>query len=450
MVIKASELKGKKLALVFSGGGARGAYQIGVWKALKDMDLEVDIVTGISVGALNGAFVAQDDLDQAIQMWQHVSTSDILDYQENDLSTLGGYSKNLTTLFYQAIKEGGISTEPLVELVETYLDDDQAMTNFSADFGVVVTNTETRKPESYYLNHLKREDVKDLLIASASLYPIMEKRYINEEAYADGGYRNHIPLDLALEHDPEFVIIVDLQPEQKVQLPLNNDHIQVVQPRLYLGDMMTFDINRNRINLKLGYNDMMKSLGEYGGRIYSFTDCGHDYQTDLHQALEGILKGQIYPGIGSFINKRKDFLIEKIGREWGYKVTKDNFHIAILEVAARLFYYPAEEAVSTDDFISNLLDRVNQLYHMDKSDALDEVLPDFFLGYSEWYEYYSRKFSILPEQERIFRFLDMFKDPDRNLSEWTLHILFRIDPVPFSVALFLNYLNKNEKKLSYP
>ncbi|MBP3941474.1 MAG: patatin-like phospholipase family protein, partial [Christensenellaceae bacterium] len=48
---------GKK-AVVLSGGGARGAYQAGAWKALRELDYQFDIVTGTSVGALNAAMMA--------------------------------------------------------------------------------------------------------------------------------------------------------------------------------------------------------------------------------------------------------------------------------------------------------------------------------------------------------------------------------------------------------
>ena len=44
-----------KTGLVFSGGGGKGAYQIGVWKALREYGIEADCVAGTSVGALNGA-----------------------------------------------------------------------------------------------------------------------------------------------------------------------------------------------------------------------------------------------------------------------------------------------------------------------------------------------------------------------------------------------------------
>ena len=51
--------KKKKTALVLGGGGSRGAYEAGVWQALTELGIEIDIVTGTSVGAINAAlFVA--------------------------------------------------------------------------------------------------------------------------------------------------------------------------------------------------------------------------------------------------------------------------------------------------------------------------------------------------------------------------------------------------------
>ena len=53
-------------ALVLGGGGAHGAYQIGVWQALKEHNIQFEIITGTSVGALNGALILQGDMEKAI------------------------------------------------------------------------------------------------------------------------------------------------------------------------------------------------------------------------------------------------------------------------------------------------------------------------------------------------------------------------------------------------
>ena len=48
-----------KRALVLSGGGSRGAYEIGAWQALRELGVRLDAVYGTSIGAINAALVAQ-------------------------------------------------------------------------------------------------------------------------------------------------------------------------------------------------------------------------------------------------------------------------------------------------------------------------------------------------------------------------------------------------------
>ena len=57
----------KKLGIAFAGGGARGAYQIGAWKALKEagIDQQISVYSGASVGSLNAAMFAMGDYDLA-------------------------------------------------------------------------------------------------------------------------------------------------------------------------------------------------------------------------------------------------------------------------------------------------------------------------------------------------------------------------------------------------
>ena len=51
-----------KRALVLSGGGSKGSYQIGVYKALKKMHIKIDIITGTSIGAINGALFTEKNM----------------------------------------------------------------------------------------------------------------------------------------------------------------------------------------------------------------------------------------------------------------------------------------------------------------------------------------------------------------------------------------------------
>ena len=60
-------------AIVLSGGGSKGSYQIGVWKALRKLRIKYDIVTGTSVGALNGALMTQGNFHRALKVWKSIN-----------------------------------------------------------------------------------------------------------------------------------------------------------------------------------------------------------------------------------------------------------------------------------------------------------------------------------------------------------------------------------------
>ncbi|MDT1877557.1 patatin-like phospholipase family protein, partial [Acinetobacter baumannii] len=70
----------KKLGIAFAGGGGKGAYQIGVWNALRELGLDSQIaaIAGTSVGALNGAMMAQGRYELAEHMWRKVEAHNLL------------------------------------------------------------------------------------------------------------------------------------------------------------------------------------------------------------------------------------------------------------------------------------------------------------------------------------------------------------------------------------
>ena len=67
----------KEYGLVLDGGGARGAYQIGAWKALREAGVRINAVAGTSVGALNGALICMDDPEKAEKIWQEIGRAHV-------------------------------------------------------------------------------------------------------------------------------------------------------------------------------------------------------------------------------------------------------------------------------------------------------------------------------------------------------------------------------------
>ena len=67
-----------KRVLVFGGGGSKGAYEIGVWKALDELGLHFDAVCGTSIGALIGTMYVQQDYDKLVELWEKIDVEDVI------------------------------------------------------------------------------------------------------------------------------------------------------------------------------------------------------------------------------------------------------------------------------------------------------------------------------------------------------------------------------------
>ena len=78
----------KEYGLGLEGGGAKGAYQIGAWKALKEAGVKINAVAGTSVGALNGALICMDELEMAQQMWSNLTYSQVMDVDDTRMEQL--------------------------------------------------------------------------------------------------------------------------------------------------------------------------------------------------------------------------------------------------------------------------------------------------------------------------------------------------------------------------
>ena len=80
----------KEYGLVLSGGGTRGAFQVGVWKALKELEVDVKAIAGTSIGALNGALILQEDFNLMVDLYSNIELKNIMEITE-DIDT----NKNL-------------------------------------------------------------------------------------------------------------------------------------------------------------------------------------------------------------------------------------------------------------------------------------------------------------------------------------------------------------------
>lgn len=254
-------------ALVLAGGGAKGAYQIGAWKALRKLKIKFDIVTGTSIGALNGALVVQNTYFRGYRLWL---TTDFYKLFGEELKDVGSIKKAIKIYGKNLISGTGIETEHYENFVDKYINLDRIY-NSKIDYGVVTYNLSDRKPHLVTKNKTKKEKLCDYIVASTSCFPALEMKEIDGDKYIDGAYYDNLPINLAVDMGATEVVAIDLD-SIGIRRDVKNESVKVtyIRPSCDLGNFLVFDKNTIRRNMKIGYNDTMKAFKALDGEFYTF------------------------------------------------------------------------------------------------------------------------------------------------------------------------------------
>lgn len=276
----------EKMALVLGGGGSRGAYEIGVWKACLEQDMKFDIVTGTSVGAINAAMVAQDLFELSQRLWRELETDMVFDIDTTNLPKLkfaqeleiAGLSAEEGLAYLREMwKHKGAPASGLNRLLHSYIDEDKVRDSF-LDYGLVVTEVPPLKEKQGIKGHrLFKEDIPigklhDYIMASAACFPAAQAYEIDNRTFIDGGYIDTVPVSMAVERGAKRVIAVDLNmgnPFQKIRSK-NFKNLTWISSRWNLGSMLIFDRNNTERIMGLGYLDAKKAFGVCDGKYYTF------------------------------------------------------------------------------------------------------------------------------------------------------------------------------------
>jgi len=260
--------KSKKTALVLSGGGSRGAYEIGVWKALKELKIKIDMVMGTSVGSINGAMILKGDIKFAESLWHELETDMVF-----DIDAMPG--KEALAYAREVVLNGGAGSSRLRGLLDTYIDE-KKIRRSSMEFGLVTTEYPSMKGHFMYLEHIPEGRLNDYILASAACFPAIRKCVIDDKSYIDGGYRDNLPVEMALTKGATTIIAVDLQGAGILRKDMLKaaevmcDEFHLIRCPLDLGNVLVFDKANSAKIMRLGYLDTMRHWGRYDGYRYTF------------------------------------------------------------------------------------------------------------------------------------------------------------------------------------
>ncbi len=301
----------KNFGLVFAGGGGKGAYQIGVWKALKHlrMDTWIKAISGDSIGALNAVLFTNGDYDTAERVWRNITPEQFMD------PNIGGTCSRdaLVKLLHEEIDLSVVSNSS----IRTYVTIAEAKPFApSEDFEASIRAIFEEEHEGEYrlLNGLPPQDIVQLLLASTALPVMYAPVKIGDTYYRDGGLFDNMPMRPLLEDGIRDLILVKLKAESEYDIYLSSqaDTLIEISPSTSLGGFVdgTLDFNGENaeFRMQLGFYDTLRAFEFYERRIMGFPATPAEKARRIQQDIENATTAARAAKAISSIDRNMDML----------------------------------------------------------------------------------------------------------------------------------------------
>lgn len=372
---------GLEYGLVLEGGGARGAYQIGAWKALREAGIKIKGVSGTSVGALNGAMICMDDFEVAEDIWTNMHYSSVMDVQDDIMEGIvrGDFKKlnpqETVKDILKHLTDGGFDTMPLRRMIDERIPA-YKIKNSKIDFYFKVFSVSGLKEMCIDAKELADEDMTNMLLASSYL-PVFKRDGDLGRKLVDGGFADNLPIDALIDRGYKNIIsirIYGIGVAKKVAIP-EDVNVYEIAPRIGLGSILEFDEKRTRRNIRAGYYDALRFLYDLLGTIY-YIDSELSEEECLRELIRlseaDVSKGDDREELSlRTVTERllpQLALQLRLGLRWDYK----RLYFAMLEATAKLLKIQKYSIYTMQEFKIQIAGRWREL-----PDEKKEKLPDF-------------------------------------------------------------------------
>lgn len=289
-----------KRAVTLSGGGTKGSYEVGVWRALKEQGIDYQIVTGTSIGSINGVFMASGEYERAFELWDTIKMENMM--------------------------EDGIN---LTETIEGMLEQKDAIRPFL---------------KKYVKNK------------GADISPFNEfiEKMVDEEALRNS------EIDFAIKMGAEEVIAVDLRTNPAHPNYKKRPYVTYIKPTRSLGTMMNFDHELLMDNMQMGYQDAKKVFGTYSGFLYTFINTDFsEWKENIWEFTKQIAKAEATLSESRFGKIVKPGDVSRVFAELeAYtderKLDRVDYFVRGAEIAAEIFGLDVRETYEFSAFIEKI------------------------------------------------------------------------------------------------
>lgn len=255
--------------LVLGGGGAKGVYHIGAWRALRELGVPVNAYVGNSIGAIIAAFLAQGLEKELEEIGATIKLETIVDVgpEAEGLPDGSEMVSRFRKVSRSLARKGGLDTTPLRATLVKHIDE-KAVRARAFDLGVTTVNVTDMSPEEIFLDAMPPGSLVDYLMASSAVPGFMLPK-IQGKTYVDGGVYDNVPYEMARRRGYRRIIVVDVSGAGiNIKPDVEGSETVYIKSSIQMGGMLDFDRSfLDRFTL-LGYLDTLRVFGRLYG--YSF------------------------------------------------------------------------------------------------------------------------------------------------------------------------------------
>jgi len=242
----------QKIALVLSGGGARGLAHIGVIEELEKQGFEITSIAGTSMGALIGGVYAAGKMEE-YKNW--IYTLDKLDI--------------FKLLDFTFSSNGLVKGDKILNKMKSFIPS-KNIENLNIDYTAVATDIFNEKEFIFTSG-----DIFEAIRASISIPTVFVPVKMGDSLLVDGGVTNNIPIKYVKRHKNDILVVVHVNADVPVCKPVLSEKEQEIKKENYLFKLQKFKNQLNKILPKkshqnLGYFNLInKSIGLMSNQLSS-------------------------------------------------------------------------------------------------------------------------------------------------------------------------------------
>lgn len=246
-----------RYGFVLSSDGSKSSFEIGAWKALRELQLDLNSVSGSFVGALNAALIAQNDFEKAVRFWRNISSKQLLGINRHIAQR---YTEEWSRTDTKAFKKNymmyvnGKSEEldPLRDVIDMFIDE-RAVRKSKIDLGFISISLQTLEAEMLTLKTIPNGKLNQYLLAAACFPQITQTNRAADAQFS----AKYSPYIIAEKFKSDIIISTD---DVNIIPPSLKASVELIKS----SEVMELNINETaeqiKKNIVMGYTDTLKAF----------------------------------------------------------------------------------------------------------------------------------------------------------------------------------------------